>query len=834
VASLYYFSRDIKEVVYNADNTTVMENATFPLVTIKTGDNKINLLHGYSSNLDANVVRESVTPIGTDQTFEVYINQEDYTIKKMNYELRDFVGNNLIENNSVSVFENSGDEITAKIKFNSELAPGQEYAVKITLITSESQKMYYYERIKIIDNAYLKEKLSFIMDFHNAIKNKNTAEKITQYLEPDGNADSSSLAYVNINSSFDLITWGNLKPEFLTDVIPMVKEIYNDTASVELSYFIEADVSGIKEKYQVTEFYRVRYSASRMYLLNYERRMEALFDPNLASISKSEFKLGISGDDNLPYLVSDDQKKLAFVRNQDLWFYDLDKNEMVQVFSFRQEKTDYIRDQYDQHDIRLLSMDAEGNVDFLVYGYMNRGQYEGKVAVILYRFVRSENRIEELVYIPVEETYQTLKENLGNFTYVNSKEVFFFHINNTIYSYNLVTKELVQIATNIHQNGIVVLKDQKYVIWQANSDLKLSKNICLMNLETGDIQTISSKTGYNIRLLGMIDSNIIYGYVRENDILSMVDGKVIAPLSEIEIASPEKEVLKSYKKAGYYISSVKVNDNVVTLNRVRKENSGGSFSYVPASDDFIMNQVKTNTELIKVNTRVTDKALTELYMTLPDGVIINAVPKITKPVLTVIAQDPTVRLEDTKQDTVYYYPYVSGGIKGAYTDAADAVNIARDNIGVVLDSDNRLVWEKGVKSTQHTITDMATLSWSPATGNSVENGLDLMLTYQGLRLNKTKLSLNNRSAYDVLLENSRYTPIRLTGITLDDALYYVSENRPVLAVKGDQKAVLIYGYDTFNIMTIDPSTGYKSKMGIQDSTNMFKEAGNVFLSYLGQ
>ena len=97
----------------------------------------------------------------------------------------------------------------------------------------------------------------------------------------------------------------------------------------------------------------------------------------------------------MEYLVSPDKNKLAFVRNRELWFYNLKDNEMVRVFSFRQEESDYIRDTYDQHDIRILDMDAEGNISFVVYGYMNRGQYEGRVALILYHYVRSENRIEK-------------------------------------------------------------------------------------------------------------------------------------------------------------------------------------------------------------------------------------------------------------------------------------------------------------------------------------------------------------------------------------------------------------------------------------------------------
>ena len=123
MASLFYFSKDIKEVVFEVDNTTIMEEATFPLVTLKSGEEEINLLHGYSSNLNANKLREVVTPIGMDQSFEVIIDQKEYNIKKLNYEIREFIDNELVESDSVSVFDESEKGKTAKIKFRTELIP---------------------------------------------------------------------------------------------------------------------------------------------------------------------------------------------------------------------------------------------------------------------------------------------------------------------------------------------------------------------------------------------------------------------------------------------------------------------------------------------------------------------------------------------------------------------------------------------------------------------------------------------------------------------------------------------------------------------------------------
>ncbi|HKL79731.1 MAG TPA: hypothetical protein VJ888_04765 [Mobilitalea sp.] len=831
VASIYFFSKDIKEVVFDTDNTTVMEETTLPLVTIKLGEQRINLLHGYSTNLDANSIREAVTPLGQDQSFEIIIDQEEYDIKKVNYELRDFFGNDLIETDSISVFEENGEEKSAKIKFQSVLKRGKEYAVKITLITSESKKMYYYQRVKPYDNAYLDEKLAFVMDFHNAIKDKKAAENIIKYIESKKNADNTSLASVNINSSFELVSWGNLKPEFITEIIPDIIEINSDTATVVLDYIVKVEIAGVPELSVVKEFYRVRYTKDRMYLLNYERSMEALFDTKLASVTKSQLKLGISSELKVPFLASADKTRLSFVRNRELWYYNLEDNEMIRIFSFRQENTDYIRDYYDQHDIRILNMDAEGNIDFLVYGYMNRGQYEGRVAVILYEYIREDNRIEEKVYIPVDEPYQMLKENLSSFTYVNLLEVFYFHLYGNIYSYNLITGQLNILATGIDQDKVVFLQDKGFAAWQGNSDPKQSDAIKIMELETGEITTIDARAGYHILLMDMIDSNLIYGFVRGGDITTMVDGKTIVPVNSIEIATIDRQVLKNYSKPGYFIKDLKVKDNIIELYRVQMINTNGTTVFTSAPQDYIMNQVKKVNSIIEVTLRVTEEAMTELYLTMPAGFTMEEIPKTSVTASTVISTDPTLRLEDMEPEKVLFFPYIAGKITGFYEEAADAIEQANIYGGVVISSNHQLVWERGGKDSKNIISGFDDLIIDE-TQQTLESCIELLLGHLGNNTNRSTISLNGSSAYEIIGGKMANTPVRLTGITLEEALYYVSKGRPIIAMTDHENAVLIYGYDNFNINVVDPNKGKAMKIGLQDSKEMFEEAGNVFLSYL--
>ncbi len=833
IASLFYFSRDIKEVTFDVDNTIEMSEATFPVVTIGVGEDVINLLHGYSSNLNANTIRESVSPLDEKQELEVIIDQGDYLIKKLNYELRDLVGNRLIESDSVSVFSQDGEKLRAKIKLKEELEVEKEYALKITLITSESKKMYYYNRVKRFNNVYLHESLSYVKDFHYAIRDKEKANDITRYLEPDGKkADNTSLSYVNIHSSFDLITWGDLQPEFITEIVPSVLEIYPDIAYIVLDYFVQADIEGKTELYKVKEFYRVRYSPSRMILFNYERTMEAVFDASLASISQNELKLGISSQDQVPFLISSDKMKLAFVRNRELWFYNMEDNEMVRVFSFVQEEADYIRGFYDQHDLALLNISEEGDIDFIVYGYMNRGYYEGRVGLVLYQYIRADNRIEEKVFIPIDQSYGKMKENLGDLIYVNDLDVFYFHIYNNIYAYDQITQELIILEENVPKDKIVIFEEIKYIVWQSDSDPKLPNEIKIMDLESGEIQRITSRLGYKIRLLDKIDANIIYGYVAKDDIITLLDGRVIDPIGLLEIASIEKEVLKDYNKEDYYISNISVQDNIIELNLVEKVYDNGTLTFSEVGQDYIMNQQVDKRLAVEVTSRVTDKALTELYLKLPSGYNMKEAPLIRSTVNTVITEDPTLRLSLPSHEPVCYYPYLYNGIKGAYSEAYEAIEIARDHIGVVLDGENRIVWERGVTPSRFVIDDIGKMSWNQTSSRTIETSIKLMLEYLGINANIEDLLVDDRSIMEVLSDNAHISPIRLTGTSLDDMLYFIGKEKPIIAIKDNQEAVLIYGYDAYNIMVIDPSNGSTSRLGLRQASDLFEASGNVFISYL--
>ena len=398
--SLFFFGQSIPSVSITSTTASSLQGSTFPIMYLQDGNNTINTLHGYSSEMPIGKIRESITPLDNSKTFSVKIQQNESKIKKITYELRDIANQKVLETNSYMSFDSDGKYLTSKITLNQALDTSTEYDMQITLTTNVSKKIHFYTRIKYYtSDFFLQQKLDFVSSFHNATLDPQSGFNISSYLEATTNEDAT-LANVDIQSSKKMIQWNNLKPTIITTIIPTIKEVNIETAAIYQDYFVQIGSGDNPETYHVKENYRVRFSGNRIYLLNFNRTMESLFDPDLISVKKSELKIGVSNADDLNITTADKDKKMAFVRNGSLWYYDLSKKKLNCVFSYAKNKKDYLRDEYDQHDIQILNLEKDGTMSFMVYGYMNCGDYEGRVGILLYDYDAKTNQITERVYIP--------------------------------------------------------------------------------------------------------------------------------------------------------------------------------------------------------------------------------------------------------------------------------------------------------------------------------------------------------------------------------------------------------------------------------------------------
>lgn len=122
--------------------------------------------------------------------------------------------------------------------------------------------------------------------------------------------------------------------------------------------------------------------------------------------------LGIASSD-ISYETNSSGNIVSFVRNGNLWTYNAKQNELAQVFSFSNIEGNDARSRYDQHNIRIISVEKNGSTAFAVYGYMNRGAHEGEVGVDIYYYDIEKNVVQEKAFIPSTKSFAIAEEELG-------------------------------------------------------------------------------------------------------------------------------------------------------------------------------------------------------------------------------------------------------------------------------------------------------------------------------------------------------------------------------------------------------------------------------------
>ncbi len=825
--AVLFFGSRVGETIFEGEEETVPGGtASFPTVSVLTCGEEINFLQGYSSNLSTVLNREDMIPIDGTGIFELKINEYEADIRRLKYEVLDVSSEAEVDSGTINAFEKQDGYKIVRIKLKADLKEATEYAVKVTLIGNTGKRMYYYFRIKQYQEPKLSEKLAFIKTFGENARSADPKanEAIIPYLETKQGASSNSFHYVDIHDSYKTVSWGDLTPITVTEPVISVTEFYEEIMTAAVRYCVSVDAGYGAESYFVEEYFRIRYLGDVVHLLNYERHTEALFDAANASLSQSDLKIGIASAEDTELYPNGDHSMVAFVRNGSLYCYSLAENSLATVFSSAHGSLTRMCAQKEQYDIRVLKMEDNGNITFLVSGYMNRGVYEGRVGLFVYRYFKDEQRLQELVYVPVNTTYQILKEELGGFAYFNDYDVFYFMVNGGVYSYNLITEELVQLASDVRDGDYVYSVSERFMAYQENGR---TDQVVLLYPETGKSVTVEPEEGEYIRLLGRSEENLIYGYGRTEDLYRNEDGRMTYAMYRVEIKDSMGQSKKVYEKEGYFVESAETEGNVIRLDRLKKNKGGG---YDSVESDYILIRDRNDTGKISLASRVTERMLTEYYISFPQDFVMEELPKEVPVFYTVMEEDTTLRLNEMEENNTAYYTYYYGMIDGIYETAGEAIVIADERAGTVINEKGKIVWERGIKANAASVTRVAGVKASEAK-SSVQAALQMMLSVKGLTVEipeeETKLPLQQ-----VLKKYTNADVAVLTGASLDEVLYFVWKGQPVLALKESGEAVVITAYTSGDVIYYDPERGRSVTAGKEKAEEMFADGGKIYISFV--
>lgn len=825
LAAVVFFS-----VITNQDNkdlTTTLAEATLPVVRFYEGDTPMNELHGYVTKMDSTAMRDTITPVDDERILPMSVATYGCKIDGIRYEIRSMDGQRLVAKSDVTDYKENGNQITTELAIQNLLTTNEEYTLIITLLSGKNE-IYYYTRLIQTTDYYAKECLEFALKFHDYTFRDDADKFIPKYMDAM-TSDNTTLNYVDLSCSLKQITWADLKPEVLGTVVASYKEInssYNVLTIRYVSTYVNS--AGETEYYNVEEYYRLRMTTDRMYVLNFERTMEQIFRGENNFINgNNAIQLGIRNAD-VDYTISKTGDIIAFVQQGELWCFDRVNNKILQVFSFLDAEGIDVRENWDQHDIRIARVDEAGSVDFIVYGYMNRGEHEGEVGTAVYHYDGLVQTVEEEVFIPSDSSYEILKAQMGQLIYVNEQGMLYLILDEKLYEINLETLSTKVLVNQLQENCYKVSQSNQYFAWVDAKDEYASTSIQLLNLNDGSMYEIHESEDLYLRPLGFIDNDFIYGAAKADEVEVGAAGNTQFPMKMLKIMATSEEshqILKEYEPSKGRVEGIRVEDYTIIVQLMKK--SSGQF--LPSGTDTIMNrEADTETKIMIESTA------TELKQTQYQLVMKNSVNKKTKMITSkqVLLEEPRLLTFDTDSSRESFYVYKKGDVVLATDHIADAILCANQNLGVVVDNNQQYVWMRARKSAQSAFSNLKVNS-ADQNASSVVKAISAMLDYRGVGLCVQQMVDNGATPKNVLentLEDS--VVLDVSGCTVNEILFYVSQGSPVFAMTGSKSAVLVTGYSQSSIYYFDPGSDSTKSMSIDDADEMFANSGNIFFTYL--
>ena len=773
------------------ENTTAgLDGATYPQISFVTNGYYVNELCGYAKEMEIPNLRDTITPVMNGQVTAV-LDASDQDITSIDYYVCSLDGKEILYNNTIEA-----PASTFTLDFVGEGLLEEERVMKMVFHIGDKD-IYYYTRVLDAADTNLKKCLDYAKDFHEHALAKVEDAGIETAIETSAEGYGATFQHVNIHSDFEHVTWGKLEPQVQEEVRWSIKELNGSYTCLQLEYQVVClGEENEQDEYRVEEFFKIRHSskAKKTYLLEYDREMEQIFQPIHQVLGSKGIILGIA-DEDVSYVTNKDETIVSFVQANELWSYNKEDNTMTQVFSFDAEEGYDARNLTKKHEIQILNHGNTGNIRFAVKGYMNRGSHEGEVGIAVYYYDANEQTTTEEAFVSYEEALQCD-------VYFNAKmNVLYAFTDGSLYEFKLDYRTQDTIAENLTVDEYKVSPEGNVIAYIQKNDSGNAQKIVVMNLKKEHTQEISCGEDEVLLPLGFIGTDFIYGVSKLADAGSTISGEAVAPMYKIEVQSAKGETELTYEKSGKYIIDSTIEDNMITVSLAKKKKG---FVYAETEKDYITNNVGTDEGKIYLESYATELKERQRRLTFVDGI------EETKPKMLVANQqmtDKTVLFElEKKASEEAYIVYAYGERYGTYHVLGEAVQDAKNHTGVVVDKDQKVIWEMSNRDLNYVISSENELI--PEILKNLDAGM---------------------LPVDAAAETNKAVCVDLSGCPTEDLLYIINQDMPVIAMTSAKKAVVLYGYNEISVYYMEPGDEERHSVSYEKMDEMTAKSGHTYI-----
>lgn len=793
----------IAELIKQDGITTASDlgDPTLPVMYLDIDGTKADRMYGYQEEMTPSDMRDVLIPVATGRELSIAYKSYGNEIRSVSYEITAPDTGAVVGNAQIGNFKQDGEYMTASFTLNASFLMNREYPVCFTLETPKGN-IYYYARLIQRSVNRAADYVTFVNNFCETCLNKEAASDLSVYLETDESKTSVNYSSISLKSSVDQVSWGSLSPSFLRRGIPAIREINDNTCSLTNEYLLSCvNEEGKTEVYHVSEFYRLRYTSTRMRLLDFKRSVQQVFDPDkTTAMTARGILLGITPDPS-EYAANEDASAVAFVQGGDLWLYSDEAEKLTRVFTFHNDTSEGDeRNDHTDYEIRLMSVSGKGDIDFVVAGYLNQGIYEGRSGILVCRYDSGTGVVEERAFIPDSRSADRLMGDLDRLNAI-SGDTYYAYLHDSICQVNLTDKICEIVTGNIEPDCFASAADNSAAAWMDDMEKDASSSISVLNTATGQLRHITAESGTYLKVLGFINGDLVYGVANASDLQQDTAGNTIFAMKKLVIEKTDGTEVLTYEKEGIYVTAVSIENGLIDMTRMVKDERG---NYIETTTDNILNNQESS-QPVSISSASTSRTGKMMVLVLPQTVS-NMKPLVTRAALHQGSGDIELLPEYPEPEGERYYVYAGGSLLEVAAEAKQAVLDADENAGVALNKEGQYLYERGNTPDDYEIANE-----------------DIPEAFKSTAMNAERLREELKDEGEVL---------EMSGCTLSEMLYEVGQGRPVLARRSDGSTALIVGYNNYNTRLYNFETGEHYWFGINDSTEDFAGGGNVFIVFV--
>ncbi|MGN0297907.1 MAG: hypothetical protein ACI4C1_01755 [Lachnospiraceae bacterium] len=752
---------------------------SLPQLRLSVEGQQLNYLAGYSKKMTASNLRQSIVPLSGKRQMTVWVKDNVNKIQKIAWRVYDLNQTQLLEEEEAVDWEEGAKEGEVTIQYSPLVLQGEEYNVELILTLENGREVYYYTRI-LLENTEVWTQLTFAKNFMESTFDKSAAaDLIVPYMQATTDS-SSDLSHATLASPFRKLTWSDWAPVQSTEVVVTVTELYSNQSTILFDYEVKANDTA----YQVRECYSMRTLDNQIYLMDFQRDITEEMDKEKLTASSKKMRMGV-GHERFDVVVSSDNQYGALLSGDYLWAYDSKKSEMSLIYELSDDSE--ISSSLEEADILLSQVDDEGNVYFLVAGYITRGTHSGVTGIIAYEYEKLTHSLRELFYIQVDTSGEILNYLMGEHCYLQGEKYCYFVYDSDIYQVDMEQNTMVSIVQIGSQDYIKMSKDGSLMAWTDELDAAVIHTI---NFKTCTMNEITAGEGECLRLENFLDDGVVYtkSIMKDNQEPKRLQ-------YALEIANIDGEVYTHYEKNESYISNIQVSDTTVTfdLSELIGEELVSS-----GQDAIIASQTESKQkEVFLVN------GSSESYVDLSawSG---NKISWETTEAPLQVSENNQLEIQLLDRQKLYY-AYAAGRLYGISSTPGDLINSVYNVLGIVVDGNQQIVWARRSRSLYVTLNVSVRMAED---NNSLKTCLEILLEQGGFDSSVVKGKLEKQETpYQILQEAFEEKALDVTGASLVSCYYYMNLGTPIIIQTGARTAVLVTAFTTSTAVIYDPLTG---------------------------